>query len=88
MNSKNIKYLVLLCVKVGGSDVYSEVSTATTCFIKKQPGPGDNQVNTAVRKFSVVMVFRRAVRLLLVKCYDIRMFKLLGCSSIGVPSCS
>ena len=44
VKSKNIKFLVLICVKVGGSGVYSEGLTPTTFFVKKKPGPGDNQV--------------------------------------------
>ena len=38
--------------------------------------------------FKILKVCRRAVMLLLVKCYDIKMVKLPGCFYIGVPVCN
>ena len=36
VKSKNIKIQVLTCVEAGGSDVYSEGVTSTSCFVKKK----------------------------------------------------
>ena len=54
VKSKNIKFLVLICVKVGGRGVYSEGLTPTTCFVKKESGPGVIPANIAIRKYGVI----------------------------------
>ena len=58
MKSKNIKFLVLICVKVGGSGFYSEVLTPTRCFVKKESGPGAILVNIAIIKNGVICVVK------------------------------
>ena len=79
------------------SDVYIEGLIPTMCFVKKEADLGFIPANVALRKNGVICevkiyenkkVCRRAIRLLLVKCYDIKMVKLPGCSTIGVPTCS
>ena len=51
---KNITFLVLICVKVGESSLYSEGLTPTTCFIKKELGLGAIPANVANSNYGVI----------------------------------